>query len=741
MQNIFSLSEPVSVPSLGNGGATTKIRHLTFDLPGEKVNKLDERVLGAFDELLPRLEELGQKGEIDAMILFSGKPGNFIAGADIRLIQSAKGEAAAKALSAKGQEILNRWEDLPFPTIAAIEGACMGGGCELSLASTAILMSNDPAARIGLPEVLLGIIPGMGGCVRMPRKVGLAAALDLILTGKALTGERAARQSLADACLPREDFKGSATRWVHSKLKDLQKAAKGHDWLPRSPKLASMGGPVGSVLENTPMGRAFILGQARKGVMSKTKGQYPAPLEAIQTLSDTSGHFGSRLVGNTRKKAMDREATGFGRMAATPESAHLISLFFMTEEVKKSNGLPGTKPQGAAPDPVVRSAAVLGAGVMGGGIAQLFAEKKIPIRMKDINTQALGIGLQAAGRLFKRQMQQRRIKARDFQQRMNMISPCLDFSGFGAVDLVVEAIVEKMDVKKKVLSELEAHVRPDCVLASNTSSLSITEMQRALKNPGRFVGMHFFNPVHRMPLVEVIRGEKTDDAAVASVFQLSKKLGKTPIVVKDGAGFLVNRLLVPYLNEAIHLVSEGCPIPEIDAALVGFGMPMGPVELIDEVGVDVGDKVLHILHAAFGERMKPATLAGKLVESGRLGKKSGKGFYVYGGRDNREKQLDPAIYDLLGVQPVRGKISAEEMVDRCILPMANEACRCLEEGVVASASDVDLGMIMGTGFPPFRGGLMAYARERGFSAIAARLKELTGKYGMRFTPSEALLRQ
>jgi len=707
----------------------TKIWTITFDLPGEKVNKLSRKVMENFDTILPELEKLGSEGKIDSLVLVSGKPGNFIAGADIDLIQSAKTREEAEALSRMGQKLLDRWEDLPFPTVAAIDGAALGGGCELSLASSAIVMSNDPAARIGLPEVMLGIIPGMGGCVRLPRKVGIATALDMILSSKNLTAERAYKAGLIEAAIPKEDFQGSALKWVKANLKALQSGKR----IAKEPKLGGMGGTMGSLMEGNPVGRSVIYKKAREGVMSKTRGHYPAPLEVISVLHDTGAAYGEKLRGKTRERAMEREAEGFGKAAATDVSKNLIRIFFMTEAVKKSKGLQGGKAVDVQP---VRSAAVLGAGVMGGGIAQLYAEKGIPARMKDLNAQALALGVQAAGKIFQKQMQRRRINKRQYLQKLNLIAPVVDYSGFKSVDVVVEAIVENIDIKKKVFSELENNVSDDCVVASNTSSLSISKMQTAFKKPERFVGMHFFNPVAKMPLIEVIRGEKSSDEAVSTIFQFSKQLGKTPIVVKDAPGFLVNRLLLPYLNEATYLLADGVPIGDIDRVLLDFGMPMGPMELIDEVGVDVGDKVSHILYDAFGARMLPSPMNSKVVAAQRLGKKNGKGIYVYEGR---EKRLDSEIYSILGVTPKSGAVANEEILERCILPMINEASRCLEEGIVASASEVDLGMIMGTGFPPFRGGLLRYADTLGAKTIVERLRKYEPRFGARFEPAPALL--
>lgn len=707
-----------------------KLWTLTFDLPGEKVNKLSRRVMIEVDSLMSRLEEMGKKKEIDALVLFSGKSVNFIAGADIEMIQAVKSAREAEELSRTGQVLMDRWEDLPYPTVAAVNGAALGGGCEFALACSAIVMSNDPGARIGLPEVMLGLIPGMGGCVRLPRKVGLASALTLILQSKQLDGKSALKAGLAEACLPKENFNEAVLNWLVSNFSALRSSKR----IGKEPKLGGIGGPFGSLLEKTPA-RAIIFKQARDGVISKTRGNYPAPLEAIQVIQDSEGTYGEKLRGKERETAMKREAQGFGRLAATEVSKNLIRIFFLTEGVKKSKGLPeGVK----AKEIKVKHGAVLGAGVMGGGIAQLFASKNLPVRMKDLNAKALTLGVQAASKIFNKQVQRRKITRREYLQKLNLIAPVVDYSGFQSTDLVIEAIVENIDIKKKVFQELENYISSDCIVASNTSSLSITEMQKALTRPERFVGMHFFNPVNKMPLIEVIRGEKSSDEAVSAVFQLSKALGKNPIVVKDAPGFLVNRLLMPYLNESVHLLAEGVPIPEIDQAMLDFGMPMGPMELIDEVGIDVGEKVSHILFAAFGDRMQPAPVNEKAVAAGRLGKKSGKGLYSYDG-PKRAKEFDPKVYEIIGVTPKPNRVSAEEIVERCVLPMINEASRCLEEKIVSTPAEVDLGMIMGTGFPPFRGGLLRYADTLGPRNIVDRLRKYEARFGARYAPAPALL--
>jgi 3-hydroxyacyl-CoA dehydrogenase/enoyl-CoA hydratase/3-hydroxybutyryl-CoA epimerase len=703
------------------------IGYVYFDLQGEKVNKFNREVMAEFKELIATLKT---KKEFEAVILFSKKPGNFIAGADIQLIQSAKTAEEAIELARTGQNLINDWEDLPMPTIVAINGTCMGGGCELSLASAAIVMSNDSSARIGLPETLLGFVPGMGGCVRMPWKVGIAQAFDLILSGKTLTGEKAYKAGLADACLQKENFEESVFTWVNANLSKLKRRER----IGKEPKLGGMGGAMGSMLE-APVMRSIVFKKAREGVLAKTKGKYPAPMEAIRVIQEIGTHYQANFRGSKRDEALKIEAEAFGKLAVTDVSKACVQLFFLTEGIKKANGLTEGK---TAETKKIATGAVLGAGVMGGGIAHLLADKGVTVIMKDIGLPGLEIGVQSALSLFKKSLKRKSITQRQFEQKLNRIAPTTTYDGFKGAEVVIEAVVEKMEVKQAVLKELENYVQDSCVIATNTSSLSVSKMQSVMAHPERFAGMHFFNPVHRMPLVEVIRGEKSSDHAVSQIFQFSKQIGKTPIVVKDSPGFLVNRLLMPYLTEAAVMVSEGVKIEEMDPAMLDFGMPMGPIELIDEVGLDVGDKVGHILHDAFGERMSTPNTFGKLLELKRLGKKTGSGFYLYSGKDKKDKQLDPNIYTILGVNPVANKISREEIIDRCVFSMVNEAARCLEEKVVETPADVDLGMIMGTGFPPFRGGLLRYADAYGVAKIVTRLEELSQKYGMRFTPSEAL---
>ena len=686
------------------------IAHLVFDLPGEKVNKLSISVMEELDGLLARLEkEAGLRG----VVVASNKDNIFIAGADISEIEGVSDPKKGRDLAVRGQQVLGRLEGLPVPVVAAIDGAALGGGMELALACHYRVVTNNPKAVMGLPEVKLGIHPGFGGTQRLPRLISLRSSLDMILTGKNIYPKKALRLGLADKMVPAKYLKTEAMEIIDRVYSENYRRPVG---LRKKPSISDR------LIEGTSIGRNLVFKKAKEALLEKTRGKYPATIKALQVIQEgLSLHLEGGLA---------IEASSLGEMAVTEECKNLISVFYLQEELKKSTGVKGKIiPKG------IESAVVLGAGVMGGGIAQLFADKGLPVRMKDIAMESLGSGLKAASKVFESALKRKRIDRRQFAQRMGNISTTLDYSGFGNADIVVEAVVEKMAVKKAVLKECEGFLKRDATLTSNTSSLSITDMAEGLKRPESFAGMHFFNPVHRMPLVEVIRGKKTSDKTTASIVALSKKLGKVPIVVNDKEGFLVNRLLMPYLNEAVLMIEEGLSIEAIDDALLDFGMPMGALILLDEIGLDVGHHVAEILHKAFGERMKPAALMQEVLDSGRLGRKNAKGYYAYA--SGKRGAPDKAIYSLM---PERGGrlCPAEEIIDRCILLMVNEAAFCLEEKIVSGVMEIDGGMIFGTGFPPFRGGLLRYADRIGIQEVVAKLEELQEKHGERFKPAKLL---
>lgn len=684
-----------------------RLATLTFDSPDRKVNVLTR---AAFQELEQLVDALAGRKDIGCLILLSGKPGNFIAGADVEEIARVTDPVEAEAGSRVGHRLFSAWEGLPFPTVAAIRGVCLGGGLEIALASTYRVASDRPDTKMGLPEVRLGILPGWGGSTRLPRRIGIAEALDLILTGKTVAGRKALKLGLIDALLPDARFLDEVRDFALARLDKPRRDEGGLDFKEL-------------LLEKNPVGRKILFDQARKKTLETTHGHYPAPLRAIEVVKVG--------IEDGPRAGFDAEARAVAELATSRTAKNLIHVFRLTEDTKKESGLPGAAPR------EVHATAVLGAGVMGGGIAQLIAaETDLPVRMKDVNDAALASGMQHAAQLFTKQVERRRLTQPEARRKMNHILPALDYSGFGRADLVVEAIVENMAIKQDVFAETAKHVPEGAVLASNTSSLSIAGIGAKTPHRERVVGMHFFNPVHRMPLVEVIAPEGSDPAAVNTVFAFTRKLGKTPVLVKDTPGFLVNRLLMFYSTEALWLLDEGYRIEDVDRAMADWGMPMGPMALTDEVGIDVATKVAHILHEAFSDRLPLPEWLDKAPQSGRLGAKNRKGFYLYEGRER--KGPDPTVYPLLGLQPRVEHPDPGTIVDRMVLPMVNEGARCLEEGVVRSAADLDLSLIFGTGFPPFRGGLCRWADQEGLSRIIATLERLEASVGDRFRPSDAL---
>jgi 3-hydroxyacyl-CoA dehydrogenase/enoyl-CoA hydratase/3-hydroxybutyryl-CoA epimerase len=686
------------------------IGSIEFDLPDSKVNLLTADVIRRLDAIL---DELKNKETLDAVLIRSKKKDIFIAGADIKEIENITGPKDGEGKSRAGQDVLNKLEDLKVPTVAVINGATLGGGCELALACRYRVATFSDKVKIGLPEVNLGIVPGFGGTYRMPRVVGLMQALKLTTSGKALSGRDALRIGLVDRLFPEIGLDAQLRKFIHKIKENPQRVKSARR---RKPKLLQ------AFLEKTPVGQTIACSQARKTILKLTKGFYPAPLKAVSVLS--------KSVRMDRRRALELEARAFGELVITDVSKNLIKLFYLSEKFKK---LSPKEIEGVHAKPVEKCA-VVGAGIMGGGIAQVLGYKDIHVRIKDIRYEAIAQALKTAGKIFYDAVKKRRLTPAQAAVKMARISGTLDYSGFKNADIVIEAVVEEMSVKKKVFKEL-GEAAPRAVLCTNTSALSVTEMAKETKDPSRVVGLHFFNPVHRMPLVEIIRTELTSPETMATALNLVKRLGKTPILVKDSRGFLVNRVLLAYVNEAGRLLEETGELENIDKAVAAFGMPMGPFELSDEVGLDVGIKVLHILEEAFGERFKPGKLFEEVYRKKWFGKKTGRGFYLH----EKKRRVNPGILSLLPARPAN-PWDETEVLDRLIFIMVNEAARCLEEGVVDGPGTVDIGMIMGTGFPAFRGGLLRYADHLGIPAVVVKLLALKEKYGHgRFEPCSYLL--
>lgn len=675
---------------------------LWFDLPGEKVNKFSAAVMTEFNAIV---DDLARQTDLKRLLVASKKSGIFIAGADVTEFGKVTSEQQAEEYTRFGQQVFVKFSRLPQITVALIDGACMGGGTELSLNCDYRLATDAPKTKIALPETQLGIFPAWSGTTLLPRLIGIPAALDMILTpGRNHDGRRAKKIGLVDEVVP------AATA-----LEEAKKYTR---------KLTAKGGSRGRThlyLEGNPLARKFVFNKARAAVKQKTGGHYPAPLTAINVMElGFSKGIDAGLAAESREAA---------KLIMGEVAQNLVRLFFMMEDAKKDSG-----PKAAA----VRKAGVLGAGVMGGGIAQIVVDKAdIPVRMKDINWSALGGGMKAAAKLWKKKVERRRMKRNEMETKLARITSSVDWSGFADTDVVIEAVVENLGIKQSVLAEYEAVAQPTAIFATNTSTIPITEIAAKAQRPENVVGMHFFNPVDRMPLVEVIAGEKTSAETVSTIASFARKLGKTVVICKDGPGFVVNRILGPYMNEAALLLEEGNSIEAIDKAMTDFGMPMGPMALLDEVGIDVANKAAHVLATAFAGRMtEPKSLAALLADN-RLGKKNGRGVYLW--KEGKRIGPDPAVYALVGVKGSAGQDS-RAIVERMVFAMTNEASLILQEGIVGSAAELDLAMIMGTGFPPFRGGLLRYSDSMGVQNVVTRMEALAKTAGPRFEPS-ALLKE
>ena len=687
---------------------TDGIAIVTFDTPGTPVNVISASVK---QEVIRAFDTLKTDERVKAVAFFSGKRDNFIAGADIEEFVKLKTAAEAEQMSAEGQAMLGKIADFPKPVVAGIHGACVGGGLEFALCCTYRIATEHSKTSIGLPEVQLGILPGAGGCQRLPRLIGVRAALDIILAGKTVPARKAFQLGIVDELVP-----PSILRRIT--LDAAKKLAGG--WRPtrRRP-----GGFLGFLLDGNPLGRMLVFRMARKGIDKQTHGNYPAPPAALAAVEYGLKHGLTAGLAN--------EAKGFGALAVTDVSRKLVQIFFAGNALKKDLGIPNP------PTPVdVRRLGVVGSGFMGSGIAgTAVTQAGVDVRLKDSDLARVSKGVFAARGVIEERYKRRRITRFDRTRLLALISGDAAFTGFGRAELVIEAVFEDLKVKQQVLKEVEAVIPAAAVFATNTSTIPISEIASASNRPGQVIGMHFFSPVPRMPLLEIIPGKDTAPGTVSTAVSFGRRMGKTPIVVKDSPGFWVNRILAPYMCEAAYVLLEGTAIDEIDRALVQFGFPVGPLTLLDEVGLDVAVHASEVLFQAFGERMKPAPLLEAFIKEKRLGRKSDRGFYRY--ERGKKQGVDESVYTLAGVHP-NGGPRAAEIVQRLTLAMVNEAARALSEGVVRSARDGDMAAIFGFGFPPFRGGPLRYADDLGAARIVADLERLTERLGMRFTPCDAL---
>jgi 3-hydroxyacyl-CoA dehydrogenase/enoyl-CoA hydratase/3-hydroxybutyryl-CoA epimerase len=687
------------------------IARLVLDLPGEPVNKLSKTVRDELESILP---ELAKDSDVRAVVLLSGKPDNFIAGADIDEFVALESPEEALSLVQTGQELVNRFADIGKPVVAAIHGPCLGGGLETALACSYRVATNHPKTSLGLPEVQLGILPAAGGCQRLPRLIGVRAALGIILAGKTVPARRAHRMGIVDEVVHPAVLERVA-------MEQAGRLAGG--WRPRRPK----GGVAGLLLDRNPLGRRLVFSKAAKQLSKQTGGHYPAPVAAL----DAVRHGLSQGV----KAGLAREAEHFAELAVGDVSRKLVQIFFATTALKKDAGVDGDV---TAPKPKkVENLGIVGSGFMGAGIGGTAVSRAhVDARFRDTTLEGIGAGLQAARKILKSGLRRRRITKYEFRRLDSLISGGVDWSGFGRANLVVEAVFEDLEIKHQVFSDLEAHVREDCVLASNTSTIPIAKIAEVVEHRERVIGMHFFSPVEKMPLLEVIVTNETAPWATVTALTFGRKMGKTVIVTRDCPGFWVNRILSPYLNEAGRLIHEGVPIEEIDGVMKRFGFPVGPITLLDEVGLDVAQKASSVMHRAYGDRMSPIEGLKGMIDDGRRGRKSGKGFYRY--EKGKKQGVDQTVYEIFNVEP--SPVPETHVEQRLVLAMLNEAARAVDEKVVRSPRDGDIGAIFGIGFPPFRGGPLRHLDDIGAVRAVDTLEILAGAYGQRFSPAASLKR-
>lgn len=728
-------SSPFALETRADGIAV-----LWIDVPGQPLNTLQKD----FDLDLARLcDQIEGDETIGGLIIASRKPGNFVAGADIGLFEVVQTAEQGEALSRGGQRAMDRIARLTKPTLAAIDGTCLGGGLELALACSFRVASTSPKTRLGVPEVKLGLLCGAGGTQRLPSVVGVQNALDLMLTGKQLSAKRALKIGLVDDIVPkdvlldvaaqklrqhlRQPAKSQATQANTSKLSGAARSVlsraktKGPQELIRA-KSARL---LAWASQDTSVGRRLLFDQVRKRALKQSGGHYPA-IERTIAVVETGLSQGSEA-------GFVAEAKAFGELLVTPQARALISLFRAQTALKKDTGVADTTVQ-ARP---LRKIGVLGGGLMGSGIAIVTAAKAgLPVRLREKDDAGVLRGLRSVQRYADEQQKRRRWDAREGSRFVAKVSGTRTWSGFAKVDIVIEAVFEDLELKRAMLAEVESLGNTDAIFASNTSSLPIRDIAAAAKRPQQVVGMHYFSPVEKMPLLEVIVTDQTADWVTATCVQAGKAQGKTVIVVGDGPGFYTTRIVAPFMAEAARLLEQGVSVERIDSALVDFGFPVGPLKLIDEVGIDVGAKVCRIMHEAFPERMDiPAGLV-KLVQEQRLGRKTGRGFYRYEGK---KSQVDDSLYATLGIERSAKTIDADAIAERCVLRMVNEAVACLGEGILRSARDGDVGAVFGLGFPPFLGGPFRWVDERGVQATVDDLHKLAEREGRRFAPAPALV--
>ena len=673
------------------------IATLTFDLQNEKINKLSFEILKEFKEILNTIEN---DSSIKALVIDSAKKNIFIAGADIKEIEKLKDEKEVYEALMEVHEIFNKLENLTIPTIAYINGACMGGGLELALACKYRVLSTNEKTKLAFPEIKLGIFPGFAGTIRAPKLIGLVNALDLILTGKTIDAKKAYKIGLADMIFDDAQKEFMLEGFIKKAIYGILKKRVGFH-----------------ILNYAPLNE-IIFNKALKGLEAKVNKDFKAPYKALEVIKAT--------INKELEDAIKIEAREFAKLAVSKESKNMIKLFFLFEKLNKNY----TKTENP-----ISNAIVLGNGVMGKGIIWLFSKYLDDVRIKIRDISQANEIIKDVSKIYDYLVKTRKMTKNQAEFKLNKISYTQDFIGFKNFDFIIEAIVEDENIKKQTYKEIENVANENTIIATNTSSISIEKLSSEVKNKENFLGVHFFNPVNLMPLVEVIPNSNTSKETINKVFELLISCGKTPILVGDCAGFIVNRILLPYMNEAAFILEQGSKIERIDNVIKDFGMPMGPFTLADTVGVDIGYKVATILNESYGSRMPIASIIEKMYNAKLLGEKTKAGFYEYAGRDTY-----PNSHVTSMLENNNKIIEDEEIVQRCIYIMINEASRCLEENIVTDASIIDFAMISGTGFPAYKGGLLSYANEIGLKNILESLRKFEKEFGSRFTPSNLLVK-
>lgn len=697
------MSQIATIEKRNNGVAI-----VWLDQPNEKINKVSLDFVEGIDKLFQGLET---DKEVKAVVIASKKK-DWIAGADIDMFGKVKQKGDFIQFTRNGHQSLNRLEKSAKPVVAAISGACLGAGTEIALACHGRIVSDDKSTHFALPEVMLGLLPGGGGTQRLPRLIGIQKALDMMLTGKKIYAGKAKKIGLADKITTKESLLNGAIEFALQLAKQPLKREDKREFLEK-------------LLESNPFTRRIIYKKAKEMVLKQTQGNYPAPFKILECV-ETGMERGM-------EKGLDAEAVKFEELILTDVSRQLIRIFFNMTDKKKNPY------EGKAEIKPLDNIAMVGAGFMGAGIAQVSAVDGINVLLKDIKEETIATAKQTIWKDLEKKVKRKTMSKPEADEIMNRVQSKLDYSGFDKVSVVVEAVFEEIKLKQRIVADVEAATNPDTIFASNTSALPISHVAEKATRPENVIGMHYFSPVPKMPLLEIIKTPKTADWVTATCFELGIRQGKTCIVVNDGPGFYTTRILAPYMNECFLLIEEGCEAGLIDKAMKQWGFPVGPVTLQDEVGIDVG---AHIMTGEFAEMAKLREGARsndaiiKMFKDGYHGKKNKRGFYKYDEK-GKKRGINEDVYQYFG-NPTRKEFTIETIQNRMGMMMVNEALLCFQEGILESPTDGDVGAIFGLGFPPFTGGPFRHIDHQGADKILALMDDLAAKYGARFKPAQIL---